>query len=102
MGSLEIDVELMFKSVQANAPSVLDRAPITVAAFVVYLVTQLSSKILTDRPSAEEIIKIPSLSLNISTLKEVYRLEEFKNKTLELVVIGAGAGFLPFEKLKRP
>jgi hypothetical protein len=48
-----------------------------------------------------ELIKIPSLKLNIATLREAYREEE-KSGTLGTVMKGAGPGFLSIERLNRP
>lgn len=100
-GSLEGDVRAVYDSVALHYPSLMDRAPVTIASFVVYLVTQLSTKIPDKvRPSGSDIVKIESIKINIATLREVYRKAQEGN-TLLAIVEGAGKGFLDYSKLKK-
>ena len=68
----------------------LDRAPVTAGACITYLVTQLSKKIHTQRPSASEITRIPCIRLHIATMKEA--LKEMTDEVLQAIVLGTGSG----------
>ena len=77
----------------------LERAPVTAAACITYLVTQLSKKILTQRPSASEITRFPCIGLHIATMKEA--LKEMTDEVLQAIVLGAGQGFNDWKTFRK-
>ena len=89
----------MYLSISLNFPRLLDRAPITAAACITYLVTQLSKKIRTQRPSASEITRIPCIGLHIATMKEA--LKEMTDEVLQAIVEGAGSGFNDWKTVRK-